>query len=123
MKGKIILIDIDGTVCDDIKNEDSHLYETAEHYPKALKTINDWYEIGSRVTFFTAREEKDREVTENWLKEKGFKFDGLIMNKPRCVNPDDEYIWIDNKKVRGITYNKKWGNLKKVTKEIFTFGD
>lgn len=123
MEGKIILIDIDGTICDDIKNEDSHLYATANHYPEALETINNWYEIGSRVTFFTSREEKDRHVTETWLKERGFKYDGLIMNKPRCTNPDDEYVWIDNRKIRGITYTNKWGNLKKVTKEIFTFGD
>ena len=26
---KVFLIDIDGTICDDIKNEESHLYSTA----------------------------------------------------------------------------------------------
>lgn len=120
---KIILIDIDGTVCDDIKNEDSHLYESAQHFPDALETINGWVEQGAIVTFFTAREEKDREVTENWLISKGFKYNGLIMNKPRCLSPDSEYIWIDNRKVRGITYTDKWGDLKKVNKQILTFGD
>jgi hypothetical protein len=29
---KILLCDIDGTICDDIKNEESHLYATAEVY-------------------------------------------------------------------------------------------
>lgn len=123
MKGKILLIDVDGTCSEDIKNEDSHLYATAKHYPEALKRLNSWYDRGAHITFFTAREEKDREVTEKWLKNKGFKFHGLIMNKPRCTNENDEYIWIDNRKVRGITYKKEWNELKKVKKEILTFGD
>lgn len=123
MKGKILCIDIDGTVCDDIKNEDSHLYATANHFPDALETINSWYDQGAHITFFTARESKDRDVTLKWLDEKGFKYHGLICDKPRCLNDDDEYIWIDNRKVRGITYTDKWGDLKKVTKEILTFGE
>ena len=69
---KVYLIDIDGTICDDIRNEEAHLYPTAEHFPDALKTINEWYDDGDIICFFTAREEKDREVTETWLKEKGF---------------------------------------------------
>ena len=123
MKGKIILIDIDGTVCDDISNENYHLFSVAKHYPDALETLNGWYEQGANLTFFTARKEKHRKVTEKWLDEKGFKYHGLIMNKPRCLDEDDEYIWIDNKKVRAITYVNKWGALQKVTKEILTFGD
>jgi len=118
--GKILLIDIDGTVCDDIRNEESHLYSTAEHFPDALKTINEWYEQGAHITFFTARETKDREVTEKWLNSKGFKYHGLICDKPRSNN-GTEYVWIDNHKVRGITYTDKWGDLQKVTKEILTF--
>jgi hypothetical protein len=47
----------------------------------------------------------------------------LITDKPRCENENDEYIWIDNRKVRGVTYNEVWGDLKKVNKEILTFGD
>ena len=61
---------IDGTICTDIKNEDSHLYPTAEVIPGSLEQINKWYDEGDHITFFTAREEKDRVVTEIWLKEK-----------------------------------------------------
>ena len=39
---KIFLIDIDGTICDDIKNENSHLYREANHFPDALKIINKY---------------------------------------------------------------------------------
>ena len=53
-KQKLFLIDIDGTICDDIKNEDSHLYPTANVFPKALDIINKWYQEGNVITFFTA---------------------------------------------------------------------
>ena len=80
---KVFLIDIDGTICDDIKNEDSHLYSTANHFQNALDIINKWYDDGNVITFFTARESKDREITEVWLRERGFKYHGLVMDKPR----------------------------------------
>jgi hypothetical protein len=116
----VYLIDIDGTVCDDIRNEDSHLYETAEHFPDSLIIINKWFNEGNVITFFTARESKDREVTERWLNEKGFKYNGLIMDKPRIKDGQD-YVWIDNRKIRGITYEGKWTDLVISTKEILTF--
>ena len=117
---RVFLIDIDGTICDDIKNEDSHVYPTANHYPNALDIINKWYDEGNIITFFTARESKDREVTESWLKEKGFKYHGLVMDKPR-IKDDQEYVWIDNRKVRAITYLGTWSELKEVDAKIQTF--
>ena len=45
------------------------------------------------------------------------------MGKPRCINEDDEYVWVDNRKVRGVTYNTVWGDFKTVNKDILTFGD
>ena len=59
----VFLIDIDGTCCTDIKNEDSHLYPTAEVFPGSREQINKWHEEGHHITFFTARESKDRDVT------------------------------------------------------------
>ena len=120
---KIILCDIDGTICEDIKNEDSHLYPTAKVIDGSLEQINKWYDEGNHITFFTAREEKDREVTEKWLLDNGFKSHGLIMGKPRCLSPEDEYVWVDNRKVRGVTYTAVWGDLVSVNKNILTFGD
>ena len=120
MVSRVFLIDIDGTICDDIKNEDSHLYPTANHYPNALGIVNKWYNEGNIITFFTARENKDREVTETWLKEKGFKYHGLVMDKPR-IKDDQEYVWIDNRKVRAITYLGTWSELKEVDAKIQTF--
>jgi hypothetical protein len=119
---KIILCDIDGTICyPDIKNEDSHLYPTAKVIDGSLEIINKWYDEGNIITFFTARESKDREITDKWLTDNGFKYHGLIMDKPRCVNNNDEYVWIDNRKVRAITYLGTWSELVTVKKEIKIF--
>jgi hypothetical protein len=120
-KQKLFLIDIDGTICDDILNENSHLYSTANVFPKALEIINKWYDEGNVITFFTARESKDREVTIQWLDKHGFKYHGLVMDKPR-INDQQEYVWIDNKKVRAITYLGTWSDLKEVDAKIQIFG-
>jgi hypothetical protein len=120
-KQKLFLIDIDGTICDDILNEDSHLYPDANVFPKALEIINKWYDEGNVITFFTARETKDREVTLQWLDKHGFKYHGLVMDKPR-INDQQEYVWIDNKKVRAITYLGTWSDLKEVDAKIQIFG-
>lgn len=116
----VFLIDIDGTVCEDIKNEDSHLYPTAKVFPEAREQINKWYDRGDVITFFTAREEKDRDVTEKWLKDNGFRYHGLVMDKPR-IKDGQEYVWIDNRKVRAVTYLGTWGELKEVEAKIKVF--
>lgn len=120
-KQKLFLIDIDGTICDDILNENSHLYPTANVFPKALEIINKWYDEGNVITFFTARESKDREITTQWLDKHGFKYHGLIMDKPR-IQDDQEYVWIDNRKVRAVTYLGNWTELKEVDAKIQIFG-
>lgn len=117
---RVFLIDIDGTICEDIKNEESHLYPQAKVHPNALNIINKWYHEGNVITFFTARESKDREVTESWLKNHGFKYHGLVMDKPR-IKDGQEYVWIDNRKVRAITYLGTWSELTEVDAKIQTF--
>ena len=83
---KNFLIDIDGTICDDIPNEEPERMATAKLYPDALETLNKWYDQGHIITFFTSRTEAHREVTEKWLAEYGFKYQGLLMGKPRGGN-------------------------------------
>ena len=119
---KVFLIDIDGTICDDIPNEDSHLYATAKCFPEALKIINKWYQKGDIITFFTARESKDREVTEKLLKENGFNYHGLVMDKPR-IKEGQTYHWIDNRPTKATTYLGNWSDLKEVEKRIEVFDD
>ena len=85
-----------------------------------IDTINKWYDEGNQIHFFTARENKDRQVTEDWLKEHGFMYHGLIMDKPRIKN-GQEYMWIDNRKVRAVTYTGVWSELKETNANIQTF--
>lgn len=120
MKNYILLIDIDGTICEDIKNEDSHLYASARPIDGALERCNTWYEDGAQIHFFTARESKDREVTERWLEYEGFKYHSLIMDKPR-IKDGEEYLWIDNRKVRAVTFRGIWSDLIEYTRKILSF--
>ena len=104
---KNYLIDIDGTICDDIPNEEPERMATAEHYPDALETLNRWYEQGHIIYFFTSRTEEHRDVTEKWLQEKGFNYHGMLMGKPRGGN----YHWIDNHLVKATRYQGKFTDL------------
>ena len=104
---KNYLIDIDGTICDDIPNEEPERMATAELYPEALDTLNKWYSEGHIITFFTSRTEEHREVTEKWLNDHGFKYHGLLMGKPRGGN----YHWVDNHIVRATRYEGRFTDL------------
>ncbi|MFL2569860.1 MAG: phosphoheptose isomerase [Flavobacteriales bacterium] len=114
---KNYMIDIDGTICDDIPNEEPERMATAELYLDALVTLNKWYDEGHIITFFTSRIEEHREVTEIWLKKHGFKYHGMLMGKPRGGN----YHWIDNHLVRATRYEGKFTDLveKNVTIQVF----
>ena len=114
---KNYLIDIDGTICEDIPNEEPERMATAELYPDALETLNNWYDDGHIITFFTSRTEEHRKVTEDWLNKYGFKYHGLLMGKPRGGN----YHWIDNHIVRATRYTGKFTDLtlKKADVQVF----
>lgn len=114
---KNYLIDIDGTICDDIPNEQPERMADAAVYPEALETLNNWYNEGHIITFFTSRTEEHRQVTEHWLNKHGFLYHGLLMGKPRGGN----YHWIDNHMVRATRYEGRFTNLieKQTTIQVF----
>jgi uncharacterized HAD superfamily protein len=114
---KNYLIDIDGTICDDIPNEEPERMATATLYPDALETINNWFQEGHIITFFTSRLEEHREVTEKWLDAHGFKYHAILMEKPRGGN----YHWIDNHIVRATRYTGKFTKLTERTSNIQVF--
>ena len=116
---KNYLIDIDGTICEDIPNEEPERMLTAELYPDALITLNKWYDEGHMICFFTSRTEDHREVTTNWLNKHGFKFHSLLMGKPRGGN----YHWIDNHLVKATRYRGKFTDLVKKNVTIQVFDD
>ncbi|AFL82196.1 hypothetical protein Aeqsu_2745 [Aequorivita sublithincola DSM 14238] len=114
---KNYLIDIDGTITEDIPNEEPERMATCAPFPDALKTLNKWYDEGHIICFFTSRTEAHREVTEAWLDEHGFKYHSMLMGKPRGGN----YHWVDNHLVKATRYKGKFTDLveKEVTIEVF----
>lgn len=114
---KNYLIDIDGTITDDVPNEEPERMETCLPFADALETVNKWYDQGHQICFFTSRTEAHREVTENWLNKHGFKYHSILMGKPRGGN----YHWIDNHIVRATRYEGKFTDLVESTETIEVF--
>ena len=114
---KNFMIDLDGTVCDDIPNEEPERMGTCEAYPDALEIINKWFNEGHIITFFTSRTEEHRSVTEKWLDEKGFHYHGILFGKPRGGN----YHWIDNHMVRATRFEGKFTDLEEREAKIQVF--
>ncbi|MCO6464273.1 MAG: phosphoheptose isomerase [Saprospiraceae bacterium] len=114
---KNFLIDIDGTICDDVPNEEPERMGTVDPYPDALTICNKWYDEGHIITFFTSRTEEHREVTEMWLRKHGFKYHAVLFGKPRGGN----YHWIDNHIVRATRFKGKFTDLVKRNVEIEVF--
>lgn len=114
---KNYLIDIDGTICDDIPNEEPERMVTCLPYPDALKIVNKWFDEGHIICFFTSRTEEHRTVTEEWLKKHNFKYHSILMNKPRGGN----YHWIDNHIVKATRFKGKFTDLVLETRSIEVF--
>ncbi len=114
---KNYLIDIDGTVTEDVPNEEPERMATCLPYAGSVDMINTWYDDGHIITFFTSRTDEHEIVTKQWLDKHGFKYHNLLLNKPRGGN----YHWIDNHIVRATRYDGKWGELvkKEHTIEVF----
>ena len=116
---KNYMIDIDGTITDDIPNEEPERMSTCKPFPDALETLNKWYYEGHIITFFTSRVEEHRAVTEAWLSKHGFKYHGILFGKPRGGN----YHWIDNHSVKATQYKSKFTDLIRRNIEIEVFDD
>ena len=114
---KNYLIDIDGTITDDVPNEEPERMATCKPYPDALETLNKWFDQGHIITFFTSRTEEHREVTEAWLNQHGFKYQSILFGKPRGGN----YHWVDNHIVKATKFNGKFTDLVTKKKDIEVF--
>jgi uncharacterized HAD superfamily protein len=114
---KNYLIDIDGTITDDVPNEEPQRMAVVIPYAGSVETLNKWYDEGHIITFFTSRTEEHRQVTEAWLDKWGYKYHGLLMNKPRGGN----YHWVDNHIVKGTRYEGVWSDLVREERIIEVF--
>lgn len=81
------VVDIDGTICSQEKD-----YGKAQPFLDRIEKINNLYDNGHYVVYFTARGTETgidwREVTENQFKEWNVKYHELIFGKPSA----DYYI-------------------------------
>ena len=114
---KNYLIDIDGTITEDVPNEESWRMIGCKPYEGSVDIINAWYDQGHIITFFTSRTSKHKKITEEWLARCGYKYHNLLMNKPRGGN----YHWIDNHIVRATRYEGIWGDLVTKSKMVQVF--
>ena len=114
---KNYLIDIDGTITEDVPNEEPERMATCLPYEGSVDLINTWYAQGHIITFFTSRTYEHEVVTKQWLDKHGFNYHGILFNKPRGGN----YHWIDNHIVRATRYNGVWVDLIKSQKTIEVF--
>ena len=124
MAKKIFIIDIDGTVCEDVLNEEgSERMANAKPYPDVIKQIGRWFDEGHLICFFTARTNEHKSVTEEWLKRNGVKYHQIIYGKPRRNSNHVEYHFIDNATVRATTFTGKVGEFVTKTRQILVFPD
>jgi hypothetical protein len=88
----IYCIDIDGTICSQTQNQQ---YEKAVPFKTIIKQINNLYECGHVIKFYTARGQSSgksfEELTLKQLKDWGVKYHSVIFGKP---NAD---VYIDDK--------------------------
>jgi hypothetical protein len=120
----VFMIDLDGTVWEDIPNEEAaERTLSAKVFPDAVAWINERYDHGHYICFFTARWESLRAVTEQKLAEIKVKYHELIMGKPRIRHtPYAGYHYIDNCSIiRANRFEGAWTPMikKKITAHIF----
>ena len=77
-KSKTIVIDIDGTICTEEKTFERPL---AKPLPGAKEKVNELYDAGNQIVFWTARGWEQLRVTKEWLDHHGFKYNHLVMGK------------------------------------------
>ena len=79
----IIYVDIDETICTSPENRD---YSKAVQIEKNIKKINEMYENGNRIVYWTARGTGSgidwRDVTEDQFRKWGVKYHELRLGKP-----------------------------------------
>lgn len=83
MKTKIIYVDIDETICN---TPESREYKDATPIFKNIKKINDLYDKGNTIVYWTSRGSRKQinwyDLTYKQLNEWGVKFHELRVDKP-----------------------------------------
>ena len=115
-----MIIDIDGCVCEHVNNEEPEKMATAEPISESIEKINQWYDEGHVISFFTSRTEEHRQVTEEWLDRHGVKFHKIVFGKPRRLE-GEEYHYVDDTPIRASRFKGKFTDFVKKKKEVLVF--
>ena len=124
MEKIVYIIDLDGTVWEDTKNEEAHWKtKDAKVFDNALEWINKKYDEGNYICLFTARTEALRKITDDELSSINLKYHQLIMNKPRIRRTDFiGYHYIDNCSVlKASRFDGVWTELVEKNMMITVF--
>ena len=90
---KKYVIDIDGTICITKKKfkDMQKNYKAAKPRIDVINKINDLFDKGNIIFFYTSRPWVDFELTVKWLKKYSVKYHSLVFGKPVG------HIYIDEK--------------------------
>ncbi len=88
---KTIMVDLDGVLCTEEVFLERPLAQPIDGARAALKKLRA---AGHVVVIYTARGWGEKRVTERWLADHGFEYDGLHMGKPIAD------VWIDDRAIR-----------------------
>jgi hypothetical protein len=77
------VIFIDGTLCEEIPNNEAGRMAHAAVHPEAVESCNRLFDRGHLITFVTARDERHRDLTESWLMEHGFNYHEIVFGTTR----------------------------------------
>ena len=79
IKTKVIMIDIDGTICTEERAFERPL---AKPLVGSVEAVIIFKKNGHTVIFNTARGWEQYKITKKWLDDNGFLYDQIIMGKP-----------------------------------------
>ena len=102
MKNKIIVIDIDGTICEEVPTFQKSIAKIKRN---AVKNINKLYKDNT-IILYTARGWAEYKMTESWLKTNKVNYHLLMCGKPIYD------IWIDDKAIQFQDWDKLLKKLK-----------
>jgi predicted mannosyl-3-phosphoglycerate phosphatase (HAD superfamily) len=99
-----IIIDIDGTVC-----EEKPTFERALAKPLcgAVDSVNSLYDAGNTIIFYSSRSWAEYNLTKDWLDTNGFKYHQLVLGKPGGE------VWIDDRALQFTTWDDIMSKLNK----------
>src|SRR5674476_784508 len=81
-RGKVICIDVDGTLC---RGEFWRLDEEPEPIPEMIAKVQKWYFGGAHIIIYTARRPALYPQTMAWLIKHEVPFHGICMTYKPCL--------------------------------------